>query len=556
MMLSGQTGGSSRLLKPTAASQDVQLLELLAARSAKISEILKESSQEGLSHFLQDMPAEAKTFDLVIKFCYGYELDLSTENVVPVTCLAFHLKMTESHSRNNLLRKALTFFEQRVLLSWNETIKALCTVENIYKQAVNYGLVDACIESLVAKALADPSLLGEPIKNSICADDREDADIVYRTNARRRLFDLEGQSEDLTVLPLLLYESIILAMNKRVVPPKNVAVSLSAYANKWVVSSISTGREKMSIYKRNSEREVIEAVERLLSHERGILSCTVLFDMLRSAIILEASSDCINGFEVRIGKQLEEATVKDLFIPFQGNSKEDIECLREILKTFYGNYTHSNLSGLIAVAELMERFLAEVSSNIDLKPEEFVSLADILIAASLVTQRRSDGIYRAIDIYLLNHRYLTESEREEVCLVLDCQKMSPEAREHAARNERLPLRVVVQVLFVGQLQLRDTFLGETQDSDNKLRKEVGGDDLEKLDCGEEQVRNEMEKMSHKVMELERECCMMRKEIQSGCSQSVKKEKVGMWREMKRKFGCTTSMHDYNCQIKKKKVHPK
>ncbi|KAG6663779.1 BTB/POZ domain-containing protein At3g03510 [Carya illinoinensis] len=554
-MLSGQTGGSSRLLKPTAASQDVQLLELLAARSAKISEILKESSQEGLSHFLQDMPAAAKTFDLIIKFCYGYELDMSTENVVPVTCLAFHLKMTESHSRNNLLHKALAFLEQRVLPSWNETIKALCTVENIYKQVVNYGLVDACIESLVAKALVDPSLLGEPIKNSICADFMEDADIVYRTDARRRLFDLERQSEDLTVLPLLLYESIILAMNKRVVPPKNVAVSLSAYAKKWV-SSISTGREKMSSYKRNSEREVIEAVERLLSHERGILSCTVLFDMLRSAIILEASSDCINGFEVRIGKQLEEATVKDLFIPFQGNAKEDIECLREILKIFYGNYTHSNLSGLIAVAELMEEFLAEVSSNIDLKPEEFVSLADILIAASLVTQRRSDGIYRAIDIYLRNHRYLTESEREEVCLVLDCQKMSPEAREHAARNERLPLRVVVQVLFVGQLQLRDTILGETHDSGNKLRKEVGGDDLEKLDCGEEQVRNEMEKMNHKVMELERECCMMRKEIESGCSQSVKKEKVGMWREMKRKFGCTTSMHDYNCQIKKKKVHPK
>lgn len=30
---------------------------------------------------------------------------------------------------------------------------------------------------------------------------------------------------------------------------------------------------------------------------------------------------------------------------------------------------------------------------------------------------------------------------------MDCRKLSPEAREHAVQNERLPLRVVVRVLF-------------------------------------------------------------------------------------------------------------
>ena len=37
---------------------------------------------------------------------------------------------------------------------------------------------------------------------------------------------------------------------------------------------------------------------------------------------------------------------------------------------------------------------------------------------------------------------------------MDCQKLSLEACSHAAQNERLPLRIIVQVLFFEQLQLR------------------------------------------------------------------------------------------------------
>jgi hypothetical protein len=280
--------------------------------------------------------------------------------------------------------------------------------------------------------------------------------------------------------------------------------------------------------------------------------------MLRLAICLECSNDCRSGFEIRIGKQLDQAEVKDLLIPSQGYSKEiqyDIECVRRILKHFYANYSSTDVSGIISVAELIEEFLMEVASDIDLRIDTFVSLAEMSLAASLGTQRNSDGIYRAINIYLDKHRYLTELEREEVCRVLDCQKMSPEACEHAAKNERLPVRFVVQVLFVAQLQLRDTITKEVQVFDDKLRREVVEDEENEVKMGfdEEEVRVEMEKMSIKVMELERECCIMRKEIEHGCThQKSKKGKVSMWREMKRKLGCVSSTHDCNCQVKKKK----
>lgn len=44
------------------------------------------------------------------------------------------------------------------------------------------------------------------------------------------------------------------------------------------------------------------------------------------------------------------------------------------------------------------------------------------------------------------HPTMTEHERKKLCRVMDCQRLSLEACLHAAQNERLPLRVVVQVI--------------------------------------------------------------------------------------------------------------
>lgn len=42
---------------------------------------------------------------------------------------------------------------------------------------------------------------------------------------------------------------------------------------------------------------------------------------------------------------------------------------------------------------------------------------------------------------------MSKEEKKHLCGILDCQKLSAEARAHAVKNERLPLRTVVQVLF-------------------------------------------------------------------------------------------------------------
>lgn len=137
------------------------------------------------------------------------------------------------------------------------------------------------------------------------------------------------------------------------------------------------------------------------------------------------------------------------------------------------------------------------------------------------------------------HSWLTEAEREQLCRLLDCQKFSLEACTHAAQNERLPLRVVVQVLFFEQLQLRTSIAGCLLVSDNldgpqPLRSGLVGSGDAAGWTGtvrENQVLREgMNSMRMRVSELEKECTSMRQKI----------EKLGRgrsnWSGVPKKFG--------------------
>nr|XP_043635280.1 BTB/POZ domain-containing protein At5g17580-like [Erigeron canadensis] len=544
--------------------------DLLAEKSSKLCKLFKENPDEDICNLFCDIHINRHTFETVARFCYGFPVHFTPENVIPISCLAGYLGMTDTHCSHNLLNQSLSFFKHKILTGWNESLKSLKAIDDhsILQQAVNLGLVDGCMDSLINKAVDNPLLLGDPIKAPTFDDEDEDDDDddghrfdgnVYNPNAKRQLFVLDWKSEDLslTELHLEFYEPIIRAMIQSKVGSNYIASNLYQYFKSWVFFEPKETDEESSssegVSSSNSKRLAIEAIERLLPHDRGILPCALLSEMLQYATVLEANANCREGFEVRIGRQLDLATINDLLIPSQSYSRDekyDTECVRRILKHFYSSFNGENQSGLYIVAELLEDFLSEVANDIDLKKDSFISLSEMSNAASEGTQKTSDGIYRAIDIYLNKHRYFTESEREEICAVMDCNKMSQVACEHAAQNERLPVRVAVQVLFVGQLHLRETITKEAAGSedDSKRLTEVREEEKAKL---------ELEKMSSKVKELEKECLVMRKEIQKGYLRkaTMESEKTNVWQDMKRKFGCLSSLNHNNCHVKKK-VHPR
>lgn len=209
-----------------------------------------------------------------------------------------------------------------------------------------------------------------------------------KTTVNGKLFQIAPKSEDLTSLSLQFYEPLIQKMAESHVQPRRIASSLFLYAKK-----------------NSTQKRVIEAVERLLPNERGLLRCNQLFEMLKIAIAMEANSDCRNSFEIKVRKQLDEATVQDLLIPSRGYSKEgdyDTESVKRILKIHYNNIAaNSNSSGgLHSVAELIDDFVSEIASDANLSVSKFISVAEMASSVSTGLERSSDDLYKAIDIYL------------------------------------------------------------------------------------------------------------------------------------------------------------
>lgn len=161
---------------------------------------------------------------------------------------------------------------------------------------------------------------------------------------------------------------------------------------------------------------------------------------------------------------------------------------------------------------------------------------------------RSFGYYpqfgRLINLYVVfvlqSHPWLADTDREQLCRLMDCQKLSMEACTHAAQNERLPLRTIVQVLFFEQLQLRTSIASCFLASDNldgsrQLRSGLmaSNDGGWNTTVRENQVlKVGMDSMRMRVSELEKECTNMRQEIQK----LGRVKGFSTWGNMSKKFG--------------------
>ncbi|XP_026656865.1 BTB/POZ domain-containing protein At1g30440-like isoform X1 [Phoenix dactylifera] len=149
-----------------------------------------------------------------------------------------------------------------------------------------------------------------------------------------------------------------------------------------------------------------------------------------------------------------------------------------------------------------------------------------------ITTRTVKGEEQRDIVHSQAHPRMREEERERVCGVVDCRKLTLEACTHAAQNERLPLRAVVQVLFFEQLQLRQAIAGTLLAAEQEAsaaasagrtrgggRVVGGGGDTSAASLSrrtaerENQVlRLDMDSMRSRVQELERECASMKKAI--------------------------------------------
>lgn len=237
---------------------------------------------------------------------------------------------------------------------------------------------------------------------------------------------------------------------------------------------IAGSGEEIPTVQAKDQRMIVESLISILPQQKDSVSCSFLLRLLRMANMLKVAPALITELEKRVGMQFEQATLADLLIPSYHKSETmyDIDLVQRLLEHFIiqeqtessspsrypfhdkhmqdGSQRGTNLNAKMRVARLVDSYLTEVSRDRNLSLTKFQVLAEALPDSARTCD---DGLYRAIDSYLKAHPTLSEHERKRLCRVMDCQKLSVDACMHAAQNERLPLRVVVQVLFSEQVKI-------------------------------------------------------------------------------------------------------
>ncbi|KAE8715704.1 BTB/POZ domain-containing protein [Hibiscus syriacus] len=430
---------------------------------------------------LQGVPGGSDTFETAAKFSYGVKIDLSSSTIVPLRFAIEFLEMTDEYSEDNLISKIERFLSQSVFKSLKESIKALKSCESVMTFPESLGIVQRLIDSIASRASSiDLTLFGWPVnEGAIEAKDGASTQALWngietglRRKALARTNNLESWFEDLAMLSLPLFKRFIL-MHRKDLSREVIESCLMCYAQKYIPGTSRSNRKpSSSLAAAISESEQRELLETIISNlplekTRSSTATRFLFGLLRAANILNSSEPSKAALEKKIGFQLEHATLDDLLIPSYSYLNEtlyDIDCIERILGYFldgleersatgieaenegndYNIINGSRVPSLMLVGKLIDGYLSEIASDAKLKPNNFYNLA---ISFPDEARNFDDGLYRAVDVYLKGHPWIPESGREKICGVLDCQKPTLEACTHAAQNERLPLRAVVQVFF-------------------------------------------------------------------------------------------------------------
>ncbi|XP_058748800.1 BTB/POZ domain-containing protein At5g03250-like [Vicia villosa] len=462
--------------------------------------------------------------------------------------------MTENYGENNLIGYTESFLNE-VFSNWPDSIKALETCEEVQNFAEDLHIVSRCIDSLAMKACSDPELLNWPQTGRNQDEQNEVLNEVSLESSKRQNVGDNWWYYDVSYLSLPLYKRLILAIESNGMKSETVAASLIYYLRRFLPlmnrqsSFKDTSHATIPTTTEADQRGLLEEIVELLPNKRGVTSSKHLLRLLRTAMILHASPSCKENLEKRVGAQLDQASLVDLLIPNMGYSVEtlyDIDCIQRILDHFMSIYQPASvaaspcitevgalisgvdtLTPMTMVASLVDGYLAEVASDTNLNLSKFQALA---VAVPDYARPLDDGIYHAIDVYLKAHTWLRDSEREQLCRLMNCQKLSLEASSHAAQNERLPLRVIVQVLFFEQLRLRTSISGWFFVSENLENSQNSSGNLGLPKTCQPDSAERTENVRERLLELEKECSGIRKELQK-----LNKTKKS-WSIFPKKFG--------------------
>ncbi|XP_058735222.1 BTB/POZ domain-containing protein SR1IP1-like [Vicia villosa] len=497
----------------------------LISKSGYIRKLISESS-DATSDVplieLVDIPGGSEAFELAAKFCYGINFEISVENIAMLRCVAEYLEMTEDYSVGNMAGRTDSYLNDVALKSMSGAISILHISETLLPIAEKAKLVSRCIDAIAYIASKE---------SQFCSSGRSDGSsnerVMNSSTASHLKPVVDWWAEDLTVLRIDFFQRVLIAMMARGFKQCGIGPIIMLYSQKSLrgLEIFGKGRKQIEPHEEHEKRIILETLVSLMPREKNAISVSFLSIWLKAAIYLETTVACRFDLERRIAMQLGQAVLDDLLIPsYSGETSFDIDTVQRIMMSYLESdldnhsgyneqdeYYSSPQRDVIKVGKLFESYLAEIATDRNLSVSKFICLAELMPEKSRTVE---DGMYRAIDIYLKAHPFLSDADRKKVCSMMDCQKLSREARAHAAQNNRLPAQNVAQVLYYEQQRLRDNMDGtgsvgsdspSTPDKRNVYSSELypASNEVSKLRRENEDLKLEITKLKMKIKEIEK-----------------------------------------------------
>ncbi|KAI8569263.1 hypothetical protein RHMOL_Rhmol02G0265200 [Rhododendron molle] len=424
--------------------------------------VLKAHEEDSEEIHVADFPGGPKAFEICAKFCYGMTVTLNAYNVVAARCAAEYLEMSEDVDRGNLIFKIEVFLNSSIFRSWKDTIIVLQTTKSLLPWSEDLKVIGRCVDSIASKTSVDPSSItwSYTYNRKLSVPDR----IVQHGMKIPERVDYVPKDwwvEDICELDIDQYKRVMIAVRSKGRMDGNViGEALKTYVMRWLPDTIDSFGSEVH-HMRN--KSLVETIICLLPSDRGLgCSCSFLLKLLKFAVLVGVDETPREDLIKRISLKLDEASVNDLLIPARSSQATiyDVELVQALVDGFMlhekccweakitGDFVLGHGSWL-NVGKLIDGYLGEIARDPNLSLSSF-----ILLSQSIPESARPihDGLYKAIDIYLKEHPNLTKAERKKICGLMDVKKLTMDASMHAAQNELLPLRVVVQVLYFEQVR--------------------------------------------------------------------------------------------------------
>ncbi|XP_028803113.1 BTB/POZ domain-containing protein At5g48130-like [Neltuma alba] len=420
-----------------------------------------------------DFPGGAESFEMIALFIYGSSSLIDPFNVASLRCAAEFLEMTEEQCSGNLCERFDLYLNQVVLQSWDDTLIVLQRCQILLPWSEDLLIVSRCIESLAFMAcmeILDP-------------EGRKDTPVVTMEELASQSWSCEMKDmvpeelwiKDLIALPFDFFKRVIGSLRRQGMKEKYVSPIIVFYANKWLLSRktptqfcesellqglvdllpIGDNIRSSSSSNNNKNNSNINKVSGKVNIPVGFY-----FALLSRYLELGLKNENIKRkLQDQITVLLHFAQGEDFF-PLLHVPDHSVSTMENVVSKYVASNSETNHSLVgearcYRVAELWDSFLFHV---VDAHPEmELKRFMELIERVPAAYRHSHDQLYRAINNFLKAHKEISQEEKGAICKNLSCQKLSQETCIEAVQNELMPLRLIVQALFVQQLNTHQTF---------------------------------------------------------------------------------------------------